>query len=275
MLMQLYSQLAGKSLFGMNGTNGTENGADSSNSAANATDDKQLDNILYAQLTKNAASSTPSPSDSMNNNDAKEAEAAKTEDTPPRNASERCASVKPAQTKPDGTQNGSPEHKRSAETSSPMDVVECKVGLMKNMLINNAEKVCSSLLSASSSSNVCTILDDFLSQANSEAAAAAAAVDNNNDAKSNVDEEVADDTDETDDDSLTNGPLMAIEHGEHFLKWLESCSIPNITAMQVMQFKSLLNSCKSSALRTATQNAAVNGVPTLASDEQRRSRKRK
>lgn len=41
----------------------------------------------------------------------------------------------------------------------------------------------------------------------------------------------------------------AVEHGEKFLKWLEACSDPNVTAMQVMQFKYLLNSIKLSAER--------------------------
>ncbi|XP_019866047.1 protein distal antenna [Aethina tumida] len=41
----------------------------------------------------------------------------------------------------------------------------------------------------------------------------------------------------------------AVEHGEKFLKWLESCSEPSITAMQIMQFRSLLNNVKIGADR--------------------------
>uniref|UniRef100_A0A6P7FY27 Protein distal antenna n=1 Tax=Diabrotica virgifera virgifera TaxID=50390 RepID=A0A6P7FY27_DIAVI len=37
----------------------------------------------------------------------------------------------------------------------------------------------------------------------------------------------------------------ALEHGEMFLKWLESCSDPSVTAVQIMQFKTLLNNVKS------------------------------
>ncbi|GJQ81041.1 putative DNA- binding protein [Trypoxylus dichotomus] len=36
----------------------------------------------------------------------------------------------------------------------------------------------------------------------------------------------------------------AIEHGEKFLKWLECCGDPSVTAMQIMQLKSLLNNIK-------------------------------
>lgn len=55
-----------------------------------------------------------------------------------------------------------------------------------------------------------------------------------------------------------NVPLMnsleAFEYGEKFLKWLESCSDPSITAMQVMQFRYLLQSVKTSANRAANNN---------------------
>lgn len=39
--------------------------------------------------------------------------------------------------------------------------------------------------------------------------------------------------------------LEAIEHGEKFLNWLERCSEPSVTAMQIMQFRYLLNNIKS------------------------------
>lgn len=60
----------------------------------------------------------------------------------------------------------------------------------------------------------------------------------------------------------------AVEHGEKFLKWLEACSDPNVTAMQVMQFKYLLNSIKLSAERQQ-HNAVSSG------EERTRVRRRK
>ncbi|XP_062536007.1 protein distal antenna isoform X2 [Armigeres subalbatus] len=60
----------------------------------------------------------------------------------------------------------------------------------------------------------------------------------------------------------------AVEHGEKFLKWLEACSDPNVTAVQVMQFKYLLNCIKLSAERQH-QNAATSG------EERTRVRRRK
>lgn len=41
----------------------------------------------------------------------------------------------------------------------------------------------------------------------------------------------------------------AVEHGEKFLKWMEACSDPSVTAMQIMQFRTLLNNIKSGADR--------------------------
>ncbi|XP_055529172.1 protein distal antenna isoform X2 [Wyeomyia smithii] len=64
----------------------------------------------------------------------------------------------------------------------------------------------------------------------------------------------------------------AVEHGEKFLKWLESCSDPNVTAMQVVQFKYLLNSIKLSAERQH-QQATSSGGGT--GEERTRVRRRK
>lgn len=41
----------------------------------------------------------------------------------------------------------------------------------------------------------------------------------------------------------------ALEHGEKFLKWLEICSIPSVTTVQIMQFKTLLNNIRTGVER--------------------------
>lgn len=68
-------------------------------------------------------------------------------------------------------------------------------------------------------------------------------------------------------ESDASGPNEAVEHGEKFLKWLESCSDPSITAMQVMQFRTLLNTIKTSADRANN--------PIVATEERSRNRRRK
>lgn len=48
-------------------------------------------------------------------------------------------------------------------------------------------------------------------------------------------------------DELFLSQSEAVEHGEKFLKWMEACSDPSVTAMQIMQFRTLLNNIKSGA----------------------------
>ncbi|CAH1954864.1 unnamed protein product [Acanthoscelides obtectus] len=43
-------------------------------------------------------------------------------------------------------------------------------------------------------------------------------------------------------DTLTR--IEAVQHGEKFLEWLETCSDPSITAMQIIQYRTLLNNLK-------------------------------
>lgn len=278
MFIQLY-----KTMLNMNGNDNTDSNKPSA--ISNGIDKPMFDNILYSQLTKNSASSTPSPTDSMNNNEAKDCNNAKAQDLSQNkhdqnadktahNGNDRITPTKDIKVKMEKSDT-SPENSRKTESSSPLDVVDCKVGIInvKNMLIKDVDNVCSSILSSESSSNVGGILDDLMCKANSAADAAAAAAARNSD-----DEAAADTSDDADDDGLTNGPLQAIEHGEQFLKWLESCSDPTITAMQVIQFKTLLNSCKATAIRAATQvhnGVGENGLSASAVDAEQRSRNRK
>nr|CAI5865241.1 unnamed protein product [Callosobruchus analis] len=54
---------------------------------------------------------------------------------------------------------------------------------------------------------------------------------------------------ETRDEEEELSQSEAVEHGEKFLQWLETCSDPSVTAMQIMQFRTLLNNVKSGADR--------------------------
>lgn len=286
---QWYKNFGNSLLNNMNAANGEQNGQKASPSEENGhAKPSMYDNILYSQLTKNTNSSTPSPSSDALNNNTNSNNGNKPEDlsqhtengelngephdrsTPPTNA---------VKVKRETGDSSSPENNRTAESSSPLDVADCKVGIInvKNMFMNDAEKMCSTLLSNTSSSNVREILDNLLFNATRN--------NNNNNNEQKVDEggesTAADDDGEsgaavTADDAparTVTGPFQAIEHGEHFLKWLETCSDPNITAMQVMQFKTLLNSIRTSAERAATQVMVENSVPDR--EERTRNRKRK
>lgn len=266
----------GPSMFNNFASNTAETNGDSSKNTENGHDKPSIyDNILYSQLTKNT-SSTPSPSDSMNNNDNKEGNNGKPEDlSQPKGSplNDRSTPTSSLRVKTE-TADTSPENNRTAESSSPLDVADCKVGIInaKNMLINDAHKICSSLLSSQSTAR--EILDDVLCNNNNNNSKGTEHRDENDEAmvESNMNEH-----------SRANSPFEAIEHGEQFLKWLESCSDPTITAIQVMQFKTLLNSIKSSAVRVASQiqnqlsceNGGGSAAASLDQEQRIRMRKRK
>ncbi|XP_055300983.1 protein distal antenna [Sitodiplosis mosellana] len=284
-LLHLYKTFGSSLISNMAAAAAAESNGDATKATENGHEMKpsMYENILYSQLTKNtSASSTPSPSDSMNNNDNKEGNNGKPEDlsqpkgSPSQN--DRSTPTSSIKVKSESAGDGSPENNRTAESSSPLDVADCKVGIInvKNMLMNDADKVCSSLLSNTSTANVRDLLDDFLYKAS--------AANNNNNTK---DADTKDDCDAlpssqqnnaVENECRPNSPFEAIEHGEQFLKWLESCSDPSITAIQVMQFKTLLNSIKSSAVRAASlvQMSSENGLAGAAtSDQEQRIRMRK
>lgn len=58
---------------------------------------------------------------------------------------------------------------------------------------------------------------------------------------------------ESDDDEPPDSPAEAVVHGEKFLRWLECCSDPSVTAMQILQFRYLLNNVRACANRRAKQ----------------------
>lgn len=61
-----------------------------------------------------------------------------------------------------------------------------------------------------------------------------------------------------DEDDPPESPDEALKHGEKFLRWLECCSDPSVTAVQLLQFRYLLNNVRSCAERRANK---VDGAP--------------
>ncbi|XP_065339114.1 protein distal antenna-like isoform X2 [Cloeon dipterum] len=62
---------------------------------------------------------------------------------------------------------------------------------------------------------------------------------------------------EPSDDEDDEPPLSAndaVAHGERFLRWLDCCSDPTITAMQILQFRYLLNNVRAAAVRKSKDN---------------------
>lgn len=76
-------------------------------------------------------------------------------------------------------------------------------------------------------------------------------VKDNNNVKTPGKTEESDDDDEEDEPPAT--AAEAVNHGEKFLRWLECCSDPSVTAMQILQFRYLLNNVRACADRRAKQ----------------------
>lgn len=58
---------------------------------------------------------------------------------------------------------------------------------------------------------------------------------------------------EDEDDEPPETAAEAVKHGERFLRWLECCSDPSVTALQILQFRYLLNNVRACADRRARQ----------------------
>ncbi|XP_069689741.1 protein distal antenna-like [Periplaneta americana] len=74
----------------------------------------------------------------------------------------------------------------------------------------------------------------------------------NNNVNSPLKTEESDDDDEEEDEPPATA-AEAVNHGEKFLRWLECCSDPSVTAMQILQFRYLLNNVRACADRRAKQ----------------------
>jgi hypothetical protein len=77
-------------------------------------------------------------------------------------------------------------------------------------------------------------------------------VKDNNNIKNPGKTEESDDDDEDEDEPPATA-AEAVNHGEKFLRWLECCSDPSVTAMQILQFRYLLNNVRACADRRAKQ----------------------
>lgn len=260
-LLQWYKNLQMAAMANSTANLGGDKATSSTTPITNIKKEKpMIDNILYSQLTKDT--STPSPSENLNKpEDLSQAklhtngDEGRSTNASPANGDADSLNVKSE------VGESSPEINRTHESSSPLDVADCKVGIMadSNSILNG------------STTNVREILDKLMSNASAH--------NNNNNPE---DEKTADDAapspKSADDADSVNGPVEAIQHGEFFLKWLETCSIPNITAIQVAQFRTLLNCIKLSATRggqsSATMAETINGIPSVG-EERSRNRKRK
>lgn len=192
-------------------------------------------NILYSQLTKDSPNSAPPSTDIINNNNIDM-------NNKPEDLS--CPNVKNETPEPEDPIDSPPPTEDEPKSIAEPEFLPSPVPFVKQ---EESDK--------NATENVKTVLDNLLYN------------NNNNTSNSNNNNNNNDDYKSVSEESDCSGPSEALEHGEKFLKWLETCSDPSITAMQVMQFRTLLNSIKSSADRANN--------PIVATDERSRIRRRK
>ncbi|XP_044728447.1 protein distal antenna-like [Chrysoperla carnea] len=136
-------------------------------------------------------------------------------------------------------QSTPPSHETSSTNNENMIIKPQDESLSPNKTPPTPPTLCEENISLNNGdtknpTKVRAVLDNLLTNNNN--------VMNNN--KSDDQQEVKENNEES---TLT--PLEAIECGQKFLKWLESCSDPAVTAMQVIQFRLMLNNIKISADR--------------------------
>lgn len=217
----------------------------------------QFENILYSHLTKE--SSSPHSSDTItNNNNNNEV----TSNSKPEDLSAKSSSVK----------SPSPAHspviKSEADTVSnnaSKDALDNLLYKMNQNNNNNNNDDSTPIKHESSTENV----DDNdrelennsrgSSSHNMQVGGAASDSDlsynsdslNNNDNHDNNNHNNNNNSNKTDEEerdkyaSSDCEDMEAIEHGEKFLKWLENCSNPRVTSVQLMQLRFLISAIKS------------------------------
>ncbi|XP_073993791.1 uncharacterized protein [Rhodnius prolixus] len=80
---------------------------------------------------------------------------------------------------------------------------------------------------------------------------------NNNNVQEEIKENNHANTISSDEDDPPETAQEALKHGEKFLRWLECCSDPSVTAVQLLQFRYLLNNVRSCAERRANKMKTV------------------
>ncbi|BES90664.1 Protein distal antenna-related [Nesidiocoris tenuis] len=126
--------------------------------------------------------------------------------------------------------------KEAAAAAEPLPLVKCKSSSsLDNVLLNLNNNL-------NHNNNNSMIMNGSLT-------ATTTTTTTEDDAKENT--AAASDGDEEDDPPET--AAEALKHGERFLRWLECCSDPSVTAVQLLQFRYLLNNVKSCAERRANK----------------------
>ena len=218
------------------------------------------ENILYSQLTKGSNSASPGPNGNINNNTINNNYNIQT------NAESESDTPKPEDLSNHQDANGHHFHDDdSINNISPIPGDHQKLaGDDEHDHHHHQHQHHHDIEKAKSQ------LDDALMQQspdNGKMSGDEASCDVNNDSNNN---------NKNGGDDDIKSPSEALEYGEKFLKYLESYSDPSLTAMQVMQFRYLLNSIKASVERAQNNvSGSSSGASSSAECEKFRHRRRK
>ncbi|XP_070502091.1 protein distal antenna [Chironomus tepperi] len=217
------------------------------------------ENILYSQLTKGSNSASPGPNGNINNNTINNNFNIQT------NAESESDTPKPEDLSNHQDANGHHYHDEdSINNISPIPGDEHHQKLANDDDDDHQHDHDMDIVKAKSQ------LDDALmhqSPDNGKMSGDEASCDVNNDSNNN---------NKNGGDDDIKSPSEALEYGEKFLKYLESYSDPSLTAMQVMQFRYLLNSIKASVERAQNNvSGSSSGASSSVECEKLRHRRRK
>lgn len=222
------------------------------------------ENILYSHLTKESA---PSPS-VQSSSSVEQVNAEIDFSNKPEDLSAKTAKLKSPALSPLPTPMQSPEHVveqidsvHNSPLPSPVPIVseadliasethadtrnsvaDCR-DVLDNLLYkinnNNKSSNCNRLVSSTVSESEASYNSDHNTDDSSH--------NNNNNSNKTDEEERAKNGVLNDDDTADAEYQEAIKYGEKFLKWLENCSNPRVTAVQLMQLRFLITSIKTAA----------------------------
>lgn len=242
------------------------------------------ENILYSQLTKETGSSSARSLSSNEQNQPEHNELAtdpvvdadvesngKPEDLSAKSVKSRSSTPCPTMASPNlviSSRDHSPELCTAVSSRSPsnpgsteLNSTSCSAGEdCKNVLSNILYKIGS--INVDASENATTPVSPELGCESEASFTSDTHPHNNNDVSASNNNNNSNKTDEEErgkcvDYATDIEEVEAIRHGEKFLQWLENCSNPRVTAVQLMQLRFLIAAIKSNSDTQAVTRPAV------------------
>lgn len=243
-----------------------------------------FDNILYSQLTKETGSPSVRSLSSNDHNQTEQNEAAtdlevapevsgKPEDLSAKSVKSASSSTSPTMASPNRVANSrdhSPEPSTGVNSQSTINPCSTELNSTpgsvgedcKNVLSNIIYKI-GNIANTDTSQHPPTPVSPELGCDSETSFNSDTHPHNNNDVSASNNNNNSNKTDEEErakyvDYAAEIEEVVAIRHGEKFLQWLENCSNPRVTAVQLMQLRFLIAAIKSSSDTQGASRSADN-----------------